>query len=193
MRKRPLILALLLSLVAAAPDAAKLGEHYDDPAGRFAVDYPARWTARAGDKGGLTVLTSPAEYKGDAFLETVAVGVETYADDKAPTLAAARSAVARRMKTRGAVLSDSDGRVTLAGRAAHRFAWILDSNGVRATVVQFLALDRGRLFVVTFTTQSGHEHIYRKSAQPMLDSFAIDPEPATTRPAAEQENPKPER
>ena len=183
MKRTLAILVLLLSLAAAAPEATKLDEHYDDPAGRFAVDYPARWTARAGDKGSLTVLTSPPEYKSDAFLETVSVGVETYADGKVPTLAAARSAVARRMKARGAVLTDSDARRTLAGRTAHRFAWILDANGVRATVVQFLALDADRLFVVTFTTQSGHEHIYRDPEQAMLDSFAVDPAPATTRPA----------
>ena len=179
--KRTLAILALLATVAAT--SATLGEHYDDPAGRFAVDYPARWTARAGDKGSLTVLTSPPEYKSDAFLETVSVGVETYADGKAPTLAAARAAVARRMKARGAVLTDSDARRTLAGRPAHRFAWILDANGVRATVVQFLVLDRGRLFVLTFTTQSGHEHIYRGPEQAMLDSFEIDPERATTRPA----------
>ena len=180
----PAVILALLCLAAAAPREAKLPEHYRDPAGRFAADYPSRWTVGATDKGALTVLTSPPEYKGDAFQETVGVGVERYADGKAPTPAEARSALARQMRARGAILTDSDGRAKLAGRDAHRFTWILDANGLRLTVVQLLTLDKNRLFVVTFTTQSGHEHIYRNPEQAMLDSFQIDPPAPATRPNA---------
>ena len=178
-----LLLPLFALLVAAAPRPVTLEEHYDDPAGRFALSYPARWTANASGRGSLTVFTAPLEYRQDVFQETVGVGVETYADGKAPTLAEARSALARQMRARGATMGDSDGRTTLAGRKAHRFTWLLRSNGLRLSVVQLLAVDGNRLFVLTFTTQTGHEHIYRDPEQAMLDSFAIDPPPPTTRSA----------
>ena len=181
MRPRRYILALLLLTLAAAPKDPVV--RYLDAGGAFALSYPARWTPQPTRDPTLTAFAAPAEYRDDAFQETVSVRVQAYPDGKVPTPAEARAALREQMEARGATLGDSDGRATLAGRPAHRYTWAVDANGLRLTMVQLLAVDRGRLFVVTFTTQRGHEHIYRKAAEAMLAAFEIDPNPPATRPS----------
>jgi hypothetical protein len=167
--------AALLAMPAAAADRA--WRPYDDPEGRFAVEFPRGWDVGL-DPFRILVATAAPESSGDRFQETIKI----VATDVAPGIsvdAYYRSSL-EVYKSLWKVHGAAAGRV--AGARARRV--IVDQTiGRRKTrLLKCFVLGQGRVFVITCASEPKAFARHMPIFEATLATFRILPPPGTVRP-----------
>lgn len=171
------ILALLLvlpSLLAATGQrqpVAALPERFEHKNQGYVVRYPADYELMDGADAQTRIFSSPAEDELDVFRENLAVMVRGY--DREVPLEEARMALKKEMEAKSATLIEESDKVKLGGLAAHRCTWSMKLGGFDLVLVQLVTTVRDRVYVVTFTFESGREARHQPVARAMVDAFEI--------------------
>jgi len=149
----------------------QLPERHEDKDKGYVVRYPADYDLQDGADASTKVFAAPEDGELDVFRENLAVMVRGY--DRDVPLAEAVTALKKEMEAKAATLTEESDKVKLSGREAHRCTWSLKLAGFDLVLVQLVTTVRDRVYVVTYTFESGREARHQPAARAMVDAFEI--------------------